>query len=85
MGMPFPKGASRLPGLVDWAFAVNGSASVIGSVVIVLVASSFGYSAGLGLALLIYLTAFGLYRKGIMTAAVIRQSASQPVTDSVTG
>ena len=64
MGMPFPKGASRIATLVDWAFAVNGSASVMGSVVIVLVASNWGYSAGLGLALLVYLAAFGLYRKG---------------------
>ncbi|RPH37882.1 hypothetical protein EHM92_01525 [bacterium] len=71
MGMPFPKGASRLPALVDWAFAVNGSASVIGSVVIVLVASSLGYSIGLGLALLVYLTAFALYGKGMASASTV--------------
>ena len=63
MGMPFPKGASRRPALVDWAFAVNGSASVIGSVLIVLVASSYGFSIGLGLALLVYLAAYVLYRR----------------------
>jgi predicted membrane-bound spermidine synthase len=64
MGMPFPKAASRLSELVDWAFAVNGSASVLGSVLVVLVASSYGYSVGLGLALLMYLCAFGLYKRG---------------------
>ncbi len=85
MGMPFPKGASRVGTLVDWAFAVNGSASVIGSVVIVLVASSYGYTAGLGLAMLIYLAAFVLYRKGVVTAGATRESAVQPVTDPVAG
>jgi SAM-dependent methyltransferase len=74
MGMPFPKGASRLPDLVDWAFAVNGSASVIGSVAIVLVASSYGYSAGLGGALVVYLAAFGLYRKSFPTGNTTAES-----------
>ena len=30
MGMPFPKGTCRVGELVDWAFAVNGAASVAG-------------------------------------------------------
>ncbi|RJP68557.1 MAG: hypothetical protein C4539_08710 [Ignavibacteriales bacterium] len=61
MGMPFPKAATKYPGLVDWAFAVNGGASVIGSVLIVLIASSFGYSVALGLGMIMYLVAFALY------------------------
>jgi hypothetical protein len=63
MGMPFPKAASKIPHLVDWAFAVNGSASVIGSVVVVLIATSFGYSTALGVALLVYICAFFFYKK----------------------
>jgi hypothetical protein len=64
MGMPFPKAASKIPNLVDWSFAVNASASVIGSVLIILIASSFGYSAALFTGLLMYLGAFTLYLKG---------------------
>lgn len=63
MGTPFPMAASRLPGLVDWAFAVNGSASVIGSVLAMLIAFSFGYSVALSAALGVYLLAFLLFTK----------------------
>jgi predicted membrane-bound spermidine synthase len=61
MGMPFPKLASKYPAFVDWAFAVNGSASVIGSVVIMLIALSFGYSVSLLTGLLVYLSAYLLF------------------------
>jgi hypothetical protein len=60
MGMPFPLAAVRKPELVDWAFAVTGSASVIGSVLAVLVASGFGYAAALGVGLFAYGTAYFL-------------------------
>ncbi len=61
MGMPFPKAASSLPHLVDWGFAVNGSASVIGSVVIILIASTFGYSVALATGGVMYVAAYALY------------------------
>jgi len=61
LGMPFPKLASRFPDLVDWAFAVNGSASVIGSVIIMLIAIAAGYSVALICALFMYVAAFLLY------------------------
>ena len=47
LGMPFPKLTSEIPEFVDWAFAVTGSASVIGSVLIIFIAMSFGYSFAL--------------------------------------
>ncbi|MBK7031423.1 MAG: hypothetical protein IPH45_20510 [Bacteroidales bacterium] len=62
MGMPFPKAASKLSGQVDWAFAVTGSASVIGSVAIMLIASSFGYSFALIIGMCLYLMAYIVYR-----------------------
>ena len=62
MGMPFPKAAAKLTGHIDWAFAVTGSASVIGSVVIILIASSFGYSIALLTGMVIYLLAYSVYR-----------------------
>jgi hypothetical protein len=61
MGMPFPKAASKIPLVVDWAFAVNGSASVIGSVVVMMIASSWGYSIALAIAAAIYSTAYIFY------------------------
>jgi hypothetical protein len=67
MGMPFPKLASRFPNHVDWAFAVTGTASVIGSVVAVLIASSFGYSVALGTALVMYVAAFALFSRSANT------------------
>jgi hypothetical protein len=61
MGMPFPKAALKFPEVVDWSFAVNASASAIGSVVIILIASSCGYSVALSVGLLMYLIAFIFY------------------------
>jgi len=60
MGMPFPKGGKRVGELIDWGFAVNGTASVIGSTLIVLVAFVAGYRISLLLGGLVYLAAWGL-------------------------
>jgi spermidine synthase len=47
MGVPFPAGLRRLeqsrPGLVPWAWAVNSSASVVSSVLAVIVAMGMGF------------------------------------------
>ncbi len=60
MGMPFPKGALLVGELVDWAFAVNGAASVLGATAILLVAFTSGFSAALLTGAALYLVAFGL-------------------------
>lgn len=60
MGMPFPKGSLKVGELVDWGFAVNGAASVLGSTLVVLIAFSFGYAAALLLGAVIYLIAYVL-------------------------
>lgn len=57
MGMPFPKGALKVRELVDWGFAVNGAASVLGSTAILLVAFSYGFTASLICARAAYLIA----------------------------
>jgi len=48
MGMPFPAGVSRLeqssPGLIPWAWAVNISASVVSSILAVMLAMSLGFN-----------------------------------------
>jgi hypothetical protein len=58
MGMPFPKGTLRVGELVDWGFAVNGAASVLGATLVLLVAFSYGFSASLAVGGLLYLCAY---------------------------
>ncbi len=60
MGMPFPKGALRVGELVDWGFAVNGAASVLGATMVVLVAFTYGFTVALLSGAALYLAAFGL-------------------------
>lgn len=57
MGMPFPKGAWRVKEQVDWGFAVNGVASVIGSTAILLLSFSQGLTASLAVGGGLYLLA----------------------------
>ncbi|MDA3865445.1 MAG: hypothetical protein PF489_01705 [Salinivirgaceae bacterium] len=57
MGMPFPIGTQKVGELVDWGFAINGAASVLGSTGIILVAFNFGYNVALALGALAYLLA----------------------------
>ncbi|MGD8642895.1 MAG: hypothetical protein PVI15_01325 [Chromatiales bacterium] len=58
MGMPFPLAlgsvAARQIELVPWAWAVNGCASVVSAVLATVLAIHFGFSAVLGVALVLY-------------------------------
>lgn len=57
MGMPFVKGAREVGELVDWGFAVNGVASVVGGTGVLFVSMAYGFRAALALAGLVYLVA----------------------------
>ena len=58
MGMPFPLGLARTPAaLVPWAWAVNGSASVLSAVLATILARQFGFRAVVVAAALLYLAA----------------------------
>ncbi len=57
MGMPFPKAAIRVGELIDWGFAVNGAASVLGSVLVLMVSFAWGFSIALIFAAILYLLA----------------------------
>lgn len=63
MGIPFPLGIRVMEAtnrdLIPWAWAVNGCASVLGSILAVAVALSFGFSSVLALAGLVYLAGLG--------------------------
>jgi hypothetical protein len=47
LGMPFPKAGLRVGALVDWGFAVNGVASVLGATGVVLIAVTQGFTTAL--------------------------------------
>jgi hypothetical protein len=58
MGIPFPDGLAwlreRAPGLIPWAWAVNGCTSVLASVLAAMIALSVGFSWVLAAAALAY-------------------------------
>jgi spermidine synthase len=60
MGMPFPRGVAALSGtaeVVPWAWAANGSASVVSAVLAAMLALSFGFGAVLFIGAALYLGA----------------------------
>jgi hypothetical protein len=58
MGMPFPLGLSQTaPALVPWAWAINGSASVLSAVLATMLAREFGFRAVVIAASLLYCAA----------------------------
>jgi hypothetical protein len=64
MGMPFPTGLRRAAreaeGLVSWAWAVNGGASVLGSTLAVLISMTSGFTAALLAGVASYAVALGV-------------------------
>ena len=67
MGMPFVKGSAKTGELIDWGFAINGAASVIGSTLVLIPVFNYGFYSGLLLAILFYLIAYILLRKPLKT------------------
>ena len=64
MGIPFPMGLRLIKKeLIAWAFAINGSASVLSSIIAVLVALSFGYSSVFLFAGILYLCGLWFIKK----------------------
>jgi len=65
MGVPFPLALARLkdgePDLVPWAWAINGCASVLAAILATLLAISFGTTAVMLLAVLLYLLAAAVF------------------------
>jgi hypothetical protein len=70
MGIPFPMGMRLLgrksPGLIPWAWAINGCFSVLAPVVATMLALEFGFDTVLFLGALMYLAAFGIIKKASM-------------------
>ena len=59
MGMPFPIGTRYAKEQIDWGFAVNGMASVIGSAGALLIAFRYGFNITLIVGALCYIAALG--------------------------
>lgn len=60
MGMPFPMRLRRAePDLIPWFWGVNGSTSVLGSVLAIVVALNLGFRVAMLVGLFAYATAFG--------------------------
>jgi hypothetical protein len=74
MGMPFPRGlrllsgASTGEGLTEWAWAMNASASVLGSVLAMVIAIHFGLNVTLMCGAVTYALA-GLLASGLENRA----------------
>jgi hypothetical protein len=75
--MPFPQGLARLeqeaPELVPWAWAINGSTSVVASVGVALGALAAGFTPVLIVAVAVYVAValLGAGRFGRMDASVL--------------
>jgi spermidine synthase len=66
MGMPFPLALSRVaaaaPGLVPWAWGVNGCASVLSAILATLLAMNIGFGCVMFIAIALYLAAAAMLR-----------------------
>ena len=66
MGLPFPLALVRVaaarPGLVPWAWGINGCASVLSAILAILLAMSLGFNAVLLIAIGLYLVALATLR-----------------------
>jgi len=84
MGMPFPLGLRRLkkrsPELVPWALAANGGASVIGSILCVLLAMEIGFTRGAILSAAVYVVAMLAATTGPLGAAP--DAAAEPAKNT---
>jgi spermidine synthase len=72
MGMPFPLGLSRVrssaPALIPWAWGVNGCASVISAMLATLLAMSFGFSAVILTAAVLYAGAAAIFLRPLQAS-----------------
>jgi len=78
MGMPFPLGIRLVDrvnsALVPWAWGVNGFSSVVGSILAVMIAQSYGFALVMGLAAVIYLIGLA----AVLSLGRVAESAPQP-------
>ena len=71
MGMPFPLGLARLkrlsPRLVPWALGVNGGASVVASILCIVIAMEWGFRSVSLLSVVLYLVGMVCFTTGALS------------------
>jgi spermidine synthase len=84
LGMPFPRAlrivGEEAPGLVPWAWGVNGFFTVIGSVAAVILGMAFGFRATLAIAAACYLVALAAIILPEVLALLGQRQATRGVT-----
>jgi hypothetical protein len=77
MGIPFPLGIRAIetttPSLVPWAWGVNGCASVVGSILAIVITLELGYAAAMMAAGIGYGFAWVLLRVGLWSSITARE------------
>jgi hypothetical protein len=67
MGMPFPLALSRVsawaPGLMPWAWGINGCASVLSAILATLLAMNVGFTCVMLIAITLYLVAAATFQE----------------------
>jgi hypothetical protein len=65
LGMPFPLGilaiAGHPRGAIAWAWGMNGLFTVAGGFIAILISMGYGFSVAIGVALVLYAVAFGVF------------------------
>lgn len=83
MGMPFPLGIRLVdrvtPGLVPWAWGVNGFGSVVGSILSVMLAQTYGFALVIGLGVVVYLGGLA----AVLSLGRVVQDVPQPLAEPV--
>ena len=78
MGMPFPLGIRLVDqvnsALVPWAWGVNGFSSVVGSILAVMIAQSYGFALVMGLAVVVYLVGLA----AVLSLGRVTEGTPQP-------
>lgn len=78
MGMPFPLGIRLVDrvnsALVPWSWGVNGFSSVVGSILAIMLAQSYGFALVIGLAVAIYLVGLA----AVLSLGRLARSTPQP-------
>jgi hypothetical protein len=82
MGIPFPAGIRLLgeqnPGFVPWAWCANGCASVLGAILPVLIALTWGFRSVWLISALLYLLSLVFVRGLALPAALGRNEPGTP-------
>jgi hypothetical protein len=81
LGMPMPLGIRILsrnsPSVVPWAWGINGAASVLGSVLSIILAMNLGFDQALLFGCIVYLFAL------MLVSALSSKMAAEPITAAV--